>query len=541
MKRILSLLLCAAMLLTLAPMALAEEAPENIAPCGGDVSEADRGGNTASIFTLPSSPDGEALGEPVGATIGRPSEAAAESEERAIDNRPYDEAPIEPAETEEPLLGATSGTCGENLTWALNTRNGTLTISGTGKMTDWQFPSDVPWYSNRSSIKTVVINSGVTSIGNYAFYGCSSLTSITIPDSVTSIGYWAFEDCRSLTSITIPDGVTTIRDNVFSYCSSLTSITIPDSVTSIGVSAFYYCSSLVRLTIGNGLTSIGGWGLDGCSSLTSITIGCGVTSIGDREFVFCSSLTSIDVSENNPAYSSKDGVLFNKDKTELIYCPCGKTSVTIPDSVTSIRDYAFERCSSLTSITIPDSVTSIGSYAFYKCSSLTSITIPDSVASIGYRAFFNCSSLTSITIPDGVTSIGEYAFSGCSRLTNVTIPNSVTSIGKNAFSLCRSLTDVYYGGTEAQWKAISIGSYNESLLNATIHFSPLPQTKLGDVNGDGEVNGKDITLLRWYFAGGYDVTIEEAAADVNHDGKVNGKDITYLRRYLAGGYGITLE
>ena len=314
-----------------------------------------------------------------------------------------------------------SGTCGENLTWTLD-GDGKLTISGTGAMTDYYY-SVAPWYSSRSSIKSVTIGNGVTSIGGRAFYGCSSLKSVTIPNSVTSIGDYAFSSCGSLTGITIPNSVTSIGNYAFVGCGSLKSVTIPHGVTSIGGRAFY-----------------------GCSSLTSVTIPDSVTSI-DNSFFGCVSLKSFTVSESNSAYSSKDGVLFNKNKTKLVAYPAGKTntSYTIPDSVTSIGYSAFYGCSSLTSVTIPDSVTSIGSEVFYGCSSLTSVTIPDSVTSIGYDAFSGCSSLTSVTIPDSVTSIEGGAFSGCSSLTSVTIPDSVTSIGGAAFYGCSSLTSVTIG------------------------------------------------------------------------------------------------
>ena len=212
--------------------------------------------------------------------------------------------------------------------------------------------------------------------------GCSD--NITIPEkvtynsteySVTSIGDYAFNGCSALTSITIPNSVTSIGDVAFNYCSSLTSITIPNSVTSIGESAFRYCSSLTSITIGNSVTSIGDDAFEYCTSLTSISIPNSVTSIGESAFEDCSSLTSIEVDANNQNYASIDGVLYNKDVTTLICCPEGKTSITIPNSVTSIGEKAFSGCSSLTSITIPNSVTSIGDHAFYNCSSLTSITI----------------------------------------------------------------------------------------------------------------------------------------------------------------------
>ena len=201
----------------------------------------------------------------------------------------------------------------------------------------------------------------------------------------------AFYD-SNITSVVIPDTVTSIGDYAFSSCSSLTSITIPSSVTSIGMAAFH-----------------------SCDSLTSITIPSGVTSIGDSTFSNCYSLTSIEVDQANTAYSSEDGVLFNKDKTTLIRYPEGNTrrSYTIPSSVTSIGNGAFRYCSSLTSITILDSVNSIGEYAFWECGSLTSITIPKGVTSIGGDAFAYCYALAEVynysklTVMAGCSSSGQ--------------------------------------------------------------------------------------------------------------------------------------
>ncbi|MBO7261660.1 MAG: leucine-rich repeat protein [Alistipes sp.] len=217
----------------------------------------------------------------------------------------------------------------------------------------------------------------ITSIGDDAFYDCTSLTSITIPDSVTSIGYEAFWGCTSLTCVTIGNGVTSIGDRVFSMCFSLTSVYITD---------------------------IAAW--------------CNISFVG---------------SNSNPLCNAENLYLNNELVTDLI----------IPDSITSIGDWAFYNCDSLTSVTIPDSVTSIGSCAFENCTLLTSVTIPDSVTSIGSYAFNGCKSLTSVTIGNGVTSIGERAFDYCNSLTSVTIGNGVTSIGKSAFWSCASLTEVY--------------------------------------------------------------------------------------------------
>ena len=386
---------------------------------------------------------------------------------------------------------AASGICGENLTWTLDAA-GTLTVSGTGAMEDYNgFPGSAPWYSNRDSIKAVVIESGVTTIGDRAFEDCSSLTSITIPESVTTIGRSAFEDCSSLSSITIPEGVTTIGDRAFDGCRSLTSINIPESVTAIGSSAFSGCSSLTSITIPESVTTIGDYAFYGCSSLTDVSITdldawCridftgflatpmeyakniwldgrrivsvampegitevkaytfygfqdliqviipeGVTAIGYSAFWGCSSLTGITLPEGVTTIGSG------------AFADCSSlTSINIPEGVTAIGDFAFADCRSLSSITIPEGVTTIGEAAFLRCSSLSSITIPESVTAIGIHAFDGCISLSSITIPEGVTTIGEEAFTGCISLSSITIPESVTTIGDFAFSGCTGLTSI---------------------------------------------------------------------------------------------------
>ena len=339
-----------------------------------------------------------------------------------------------------------SGSCGENVTYSFVSSTGTLTISGTGAMKDYNdYISQVPWYAYRSSIKKVVINNGVTSIGDGtfesctgltsvtipnsvtsigsgAFASCRELTSITIPNSVTSIGDWAFYNCTGLTSVTIPNSVTSIGNYVFSGCTGLTSIEIPNSVTSIGDFAFADCKGLTSITIPNSVTSIGGMAFYGCTGLTSVTIPNSVTSIGSSAFSGCTGLRSINVAEDNLNYTSIDGVLYSKDKKTLIMCPNGKTgSITIPNSVTSIGGSAFYRCTGLTSIEIPNSVTSIGEYAFYGCAGLTSVTIPNSVTSIGRQAFYNFTGLTSMTVE--ATKPPYYSYYSYNSSTTIMVSN----------------------------------------------------------------------------------------------------------------------
>ena len=263
-------------------------------------------------------------------------------------------------------IGASSGTTGE-CTWTLSS-DGVLTISGNGEMENYLYECG-PW---GDQIIEVVIENGVTDIGENAFTLCENLTSITIPDSVTSISDWAFMNCTSLTGLTIPNSVTSIGGGAFEYCTCLTSIAIPHS-----------------------LRSIGGWAFGYCTGLTEITIPDSVTSIGTGAFTDCSGLVSIAVDNKNTVYDSRDNcnAIIETDTNKLI---TGCKNTVIPDSVMSIGVYAFSGCTGLTSITIPNSVTSIGGCAFWCCTELTSVTIQDSVTSIGFKAFEDCTNLKDV-------------------------------------------------------------------------------------------------------------------------------------------------
>ena len=398
------------------------------------------------------------------------------------------------------------GSCGENLIWTYDYSAKTLTISGRGDMKSYEVDSLAPWYSSfKNEIVRVNIESGVTSIGKYAFYYCNVLESITIPDSVTNIGEHAFESTKYYEntsnwtdnvlyignhliqakqniagSYNIKDGTKTIADFAFSYCEELTSITIPDSVTSIGVNAFEntafynewynnseYCNTLY---IGSHLIKADAWAVKKNISDKTISsnyfVKSGTKTIADFAFFYCEELTSI----------------------------------TLPDSIVNIGDNAFDGCAGITSIRIPDSAVSIGDNAFNGCTGITSITvdsdnsaycsengvlynkakteiirfpcqktdtsfiIPNGVTKIADGAFENCGNLTSIIIPDGVTSIGNEAFSNCQGLTSITIPDGVTSIGNSAFYNC------YFEKKDDKGKIILKGGLKEVTIPNTVTY-----------------------------------------------------------------------
>ena len=406
------------------------------------------------------------------------------------DNDQLTGANIHCTKTDSTATTGASGTCGVNLTWIL-TDDGTLTISGTGVMHNYDSLGGAPWYGKRSMIKCLIIEPGVanigdnafgsctnltsveipdsvTIIGDCAFYNCSSLASITISDSVTSIGDYAFHGCNSLTSVEIPDSVTIIRFNAFSYCNSLSSITIPNSVKTIDQAAFSNCSSLTSITILDGVATIGWSAFSDCSSLTSITIPDSVTSIGGTAFSGCSALTDVYYGGSRAEWikiridTYNDqlwGANIHYAKTDPTATPTqtpmptpiatpfpGPTATPAEPSVPTSGI-----CGENLTWKIEDGVLIISGtgamtdYSWCKDPSapwgvqFKSVVIESGVTSIGDSAFYG-SSLTSITIPDSVTSIGDYAF-GRGSLTSIAIPDSVTSIGECAFEFC-NLTSI---------------------------------------------------------------------------------------------------
>jgi hypothetical protein len=316
-------------------------------------------------------------------------------------------------------------------------------------------------FYNCASLATLTIPNTVTGIGNGAFSYCTSLVNISIPSSVTSIGIDAFGGCDKLEAIVvdqanpvyssfdgvllnksqttllrcpggkrgayaIPGGVSAFDTRAFSYCQQLISVTIPNTVKSISEQAFFYCSSLNGVSIPDKVTAVGSAAFAYCSSLANVSIGKGATSIGSRAFASCSGLIAIVVDTLNPAYSSYEGVLFDRNQTTLIQCPAGKTgSYAIPPSVRTIGSSAFEDCLGLTRVTIPNSVTSIKDSAFFMCSGLGTVTIPKSVTSLGDRAFCACFSLLGVYFGGNAPSfVSSYLFYNANQVTAFYLPGT---------------------------------------------------------------------------------------------------------------------
>ena len=320
-------------------------------------------------------------------------------------------------------------------------------------------------FVNDIEVTELVIPDGVTSVGQYAFYDCSSLTSVTIPNSVTSIGEFAFNGCSSFTSVTIPNSVTSIGEYAFNGCSSLTSVTIPNSVTSIGDGAFSYCSNLTSITIPNSVTSFGQLAIRRCEKLTSITAPAGIYDapedylpyypkhlenvcvnageLTEDAFGFIArsykTLKSLDLSATTHTELADEAF---KDFYNL-------QSLKLPANLTRINYMAVAGCKNLLNIDIPATVEEIEQSAFEDCRSMSSVTFAgNALTSIGSWAFYNCHALQNVVIPEGVTEIGDGAFYGCTYLADVYIPASARIIGDNAFALCSKMAQLTVNAVE---------------------------------------------------------------------------------------------
>ncbi len=346
-----------------------------------------------------------------------------------------------------------------------------------------------------------VIPGGVASLEWSAFQGCARLTGITLPASLATIEWLAFQDCTGLTNVTLAGAVSSIGGWAFSGCTSLAGIRLPASLVTIEQSAFSGCTALAEIVLPAGVASLGYDAFNGCTSLPEVTLPASVTAIVYSAFTGCSSLAAIHVDPLNPAFASRDGVLFDKTLATLIQYPAGKAGsfvlpgtvativdnaftacahleaitvdplnsnfadwdgvlfdqsrttliqfpggkagdYAIPDGVAAIGWAAFQGCAGLRRVTLPGSLTDIGGSAFLGCAALTNALLPESVATIGGWAFSGCTSLPAAAIPGGVVDLAEATFAGCTSLAQVTIPNSVTNLGYGAFQGCTRLSNV---------------------------------------------------------------------------------------------------
>ena len=442
-----------------------------------------------------------------------------------------------------PAAAETTGTCGDNLTWALN-NEGILTISGEGEMSFYE-TGNSQWAFD-SSILKVVIQEGVTSIESNAFYGCDKLADIILPDSLVHIADRAFEgtayylqdsnwendvlyignhlikakenitgnyevrsgtktiadcafyNCTGLVHVAIPEGVTNIGNNAFEGCTSLASIALPEGVTRINSNLFSRCENLTDIAIPESVTSISAYAFSGCSSLEQIILPQGVTEIWNHAFEFCSSLASI----------------------------------TIPQSVTSLPEGVFLDCTSLRDISLSAGIKDIGLNAFCNCTSLESVTIPEGATNIGYGAFLNCTSLASISLPDSLTRIREDSFLNCPNLQSVTIPAGVTEIEEKAFGyyvsedlMSTRIQDfilVGNPGTAAE-------KYAEENYFAFVRMQDITW---GNVNGDPDVTSSDaLTVLQAVTGKVILDDVQMVSANVDGKGGVTSADALMVLQY----------
>lgn len=471
-KRILSFILSIVMVFTMLPVqAFAQEnlPEETTAP-------------EETEFVTEASAEAETVPAETTAPASAESEVPVQETTEPVETTVPEETEVPEQETEATEIAATavavnaavmaSGTCGTNLTWELSDE-GLLTISGSGAMTDYWYEENHPWHPYRESIVEVVIEEGVTSIGNSAFYQCEKIAKVSIANSVTSIGRFSFRECYALSDIVIPDGVTDIEQYAFTAC----------------------------------------------YALSSMTLGKGIQNLTPGVLNECSGLQTIYVDQGNPSYCAVDGVLFSKDQKTLVRVPIDRQgSYAVPNGVTTIAEDAFNN-SRLDSVTLPDGVITIAQEAFY-AGNMSSVNIPDTVTSIGLRAFEFCA-LTEVTIPASVTTIENEGFYYCHWLETVTFEGDVPLVGEDVFG--DDTIIAYYPGDNATWTTDKLQNYG-----GTITWVPYGQCG-PDVQWVYDPVSKTLTLSgsgATYDYGGSGEPWVPYMSQMEH--LVIGEDITYI-------------
>ena len=500
MKKMLALLLAAVLTVQLAVPVWAEgTASASAEETQTETTEVSEPAGEIPEETDPQIPETTAPEETVPETAAPEPTGETEPQEDPI---PEEEVSDGEEDEDEIALYATSGTCGTDVTFEVDS-GGWLIISGTGAMADYSDSNTAPWYSERERITGVVVNENVTGIGAYAFYGCVNLVNVTLPEGLTRIGEYAFKGCSSLgrveilqgmttlgyrafaesgiTEVVLPEGLQTVgsnafynctnlrsvslpntlqnlRSSAFYKCSALTAITLPESLTTMDIECFEYCTSLTEIEIPSQLTNIGMQAFRGCTALKSVTLHEGLKVIGTSAFALCESLTEIHLPES--ATEVRGGAFSGCKNLTSVNLPQGMTvipgslfddcssltAITIPDSVLTIESHAFYNCRDLQAVEIPTGVSSIGSSAFGGCASLTEMVIPEGVTGLPYGTFLNCKALKKITLPAGLTEIGEHAFWNCSALESIQLPDKLTTIADGTFFECTALRQVTFPG-----------------------------------------------------------------------------------------------
>jgi|GEM_PF-1162542 len=392
----------------------------------------------------------------------------------------------------EPLTNSTIhyvdfGACGESVFWTYDLESHKLLISGFGDMANYSSSASYPWHEYGSEIVSIDIAEGVTSIGDYAFLGCSSLVNMSLPESLGNIGVSSIPTSSSLTYITFGNAEYLGNANnpyvlLVKAVETATSCNINANTKIISYYAFADCMRLRNIVIPDGVTTICSGAFANCSRIQEINIPASVTEISGNIFMSCSSLSSITVDPNNVIYHSRNNCIIER-ATGVLIAGCKSSVIPVDGSITEIGQYAFFGSSLLTEINVPESVMSIGQYAFQNCRSLTSIDFPSNLLSIGQYAFCGCSEIKNVEVPGSISVLENNTFMNCSSLNSVILPNSVRSVENSAFNGCTSLSRIFYSGTETEFNNINVDNNNGgnfNFLNASIYYDFAKSGTCGD-------------------------------------------------------------
>lgn len=511
-------------------------------------------------------------------TVDEPGEA----EEQTMPAEPQEEALKAEKTAEAPQVQAeavTSGTCGaegdgSNLRWSLS--GGVLTISGTGAMKNWKnYYDPSPWEKN-DQITHVVIESGATSIGNSAFWGCFYLTDISMPDTVTRIGREAIYACLNLTSldisrvktfdagalcnsglteVAIPSGITELPGNLLSSCKKLTKVTLPEGITKIGVTVFGSCESLTSIKIPSTVTSIGSYAFDQ-SAIQTTNIPNGVTEIGEMAFGQCPNLTELVIPDS--VVKIGRNVVEGCSKLRSIHLGKGVENIFWVNSIAGANEFrTFQDCESLTYITVdPDNqyYTAEDNVLFNKDKTEVyrsapgktgSYTLPNSVKTMENTFIFEDSQLSSIVIPEGVQGFPRCTFKNCTNLKEIWLPKSLKVVGQNAFVASMEdlgadpIEDVYYAGSKDDWNDIYFADGGRP--SGTVHYNAETPLLPGCPTGGDKVQIQDVAFVYEFLTGQMqgDDAVKEGSAqwnamNVNGDETVDVYDLQMIYEMACG-------